>query len=167
MKANGVYTRYHDKLCIIQSGASFDKLFKTELINAHNIRFAENIRWEDNIFIFRALYYGNLVTVVDAEYIYKPSQWGTEYTQKLKDYVIPACQGIADFIQSERMSAAEKRLTKHKIVNFVANPFICDNYIYHKLMNMFENTLFLWERHHRRNLKQKIKKGLKQWLKKH
>lgn len=161
VKESGVYSKYYDKLSILQNGASFDKLFNTELVKSHDIRFAENIRWEDNIFVFKALYYGKLVTVVDVKYIYEPSEWGDEYTEKLRNDVIPACQGIADFIQSAQMSTPEKRLIKQKIVDFVANSFICDTYIYHKLMNMFGNPLFLWVRHHIRILKQKRKKDRK------
>ena len=158
IKKSGVYSKYYDKLSVIQNGASFDKLFKSELIKTYNIRFAENIRWEDNIFVFKALYYGKLTLVSDTNYMYEPSEWNEKYAEILKTDIVPACQEIAQFMKSARLSRAEKKLMKYKMIKYLANQFICDKHIYHELMKILGKPLFLRVLHYKTVFKQKYSK---------
>jgi len=155
LKKSAIYSTYHDKLSILKNGAAFDKLFKSQLIKTYHIRFMEGVRWEDNLFIFRALYYGKLITVPDTYYSYETFGWTPEYANKLKQDVLPACDAVWTFIKSAQMTTRTKNLAKRKIVESIAKPFITDKYIYRGLMKMFGNPLFLWVMHYKKILKQK------------
>lgn len=158
VKSGVVYSNYSDKLRILQNGASFDKLYKTSLIKSHNIRFLENVRWEDNLFVLKALYYGDMVTVKDAYYSYEFSGWSDEYKQKLKNDVLPVCREILKFAKSEKISCFDKWLIQQKIVDWIAISFIDDEHIYQELMNLMGNPLFLWIKHLKIILKQQHNK---------
>lgn len=162
VKKSAVYSKYYDKLHILSNGASFDKLFKSDLIKKNNIKFMENVRWEDNLFIFKALYYGKLVTVIDANYFYEPSAWNPEYIKKLKADILPVCNEIWKFLSSVKLTIAERHLAKRRIINCVAAQFIDDAIIYNGLMKILNNPLFLRIAHYKKILRQqKNKKGQK------
>nr|MCR4917995.1 glycosyltransferase [Alphaproteobacteria bacterium] len=133
--ANGtVFSRgiQHNKVCdtpaerwaSVSNGASFDKLFKTELIKAHNIRFAEGVRWEDNPFIFRAFYWGKLVMLADAVYFYNPGPWSETYREKLRADIIPVAKNIMEFITNLNLSKSEIKLVKRKMVTSFVSSFV-------------------------------------------
>lgn len=152
---SGVCQSYRDKLLRLKNGASFDKLFRAEFIRKHNIRFMEFVRWEDNPFVFKALYYGDIATDCSAKYFYVPSPWTDEYKVKLKNDILPVCHEIWSFLKSVRLTKTEEKLAKKAIIRCVAGSFIDDNEVYSGLMKLFNNPLFLWIMYHKRILKQK------------
>ncbi len=141
---------YWRKLLMLKNGATFDKLFNAEFVKKHNIRFAEFARFEDNPFIFKALYYGNVATDVDAKYFYEPTPWNDEYKNKLKQDVLPIAREIWKFLTHVRLNVFEKYMAKKRIVKCVADSFIDDNEIYHELMKMLGNPLFLRIAHYKK-----------------
>lgn len=156
-----VYTKYSDKLAQLKNGATFDKLFKTEFVRHHDIRFMESVRWEDNLFVFKALYYGDIITGVDADYFYDAAEWDTEYREILRHDILPVCREIVAFAQSVNLNKTEQKLLKRKIIECIATTFITDKEIYHGLMELLGNPMFLRILHYKKILKQKNKKDQK------
>ena len=144
---SGVQTRYYNKLSTLKNGASFDKLFRTYLIKENNIKFAECIRFEDNPFIFKALYYGNMVTDIDAKYFYEPAPWSKEYRKQLQQNVLPITKEIWKFLNDVHLNLFERNMAKKAIIKCVAASFLDNEQIYHDLMKLLGNPLFLWRMH--------------------
>lgn len=144
-----ILSTFTEKYSSIVNGASFDKIFKKSLIKEHNIRFAENVRWEDNPFIFKAYYYSKIIQVKGAIYYYNSESWSTEYARRLKDDVLPVAQQIMDFAKQCPLSENEMELVEGKIVESFAIFFVENDDIYQGLMDMMDSPAFLYELHYR------------------
>ena len=147
---------YYRKLLKLKNGASFDKLFNSKFIKKHHIRFAEFLRFEDNPFIFKALYHGNIATDIDAKYFYEPTPWSGMYKNKLRQDVLPIAREIWNFLTHVHLNVFEKDIAKKRIVKCVADSFIEDEQIYSELMKLLGNPLFLKIKH-RKKLKRMTK----------
>lgn len=158
---DGILSDFFDKFNTIINGASFDKIFKKDLIQKHNIRFAEKLRWEDNPFIFKAFYWGKIIQVKGAFYYYDSKPWADEYNQKLKNDVIPVAQEIMDFAKQCSLSEGELDLIKQKIIQSFAISFVGDKKIYQSLMDMMDSPAFLCDLRYRLIFKQFTKKIFK------
>ena len=153
-----VLSNFTEKFSTIKNGASFDKIFKSDLIKKNNIRFAENVRWEDNPFIFKAYYYGKIIQVKGALYYYDSKSWSDEYIQKLRNDVLPVAQEIMDFARQASLSDDEMEWIEGKIVESFAISFVADKEIYQGLMNMMNNPSFLYNLHYKMLFKAFTKK---------
>ena len=143
-KEEEIFKGFNDKYNLIHNGASFNKLFNTELIKKYNVRFAEGIRWEDNIFIFKSFYFAKAVRVTSAaKYFYNPSPWSEEYAVRLKGDVVPAAQEIINFAEFEHFSRQQTELLQKKIVHSFARSFILDEGVYNGLCLIMNKPLFL------------------------
>lgn len=161
-----VISSLKEKLSAIKNGASFDKLFRAKLLKENNILFAENLRWEDNPFIFKAFYFGKIVTVPGARYKYisEPENWTSSYKEKLKHDIFPITLDILMFFKKQQVSKGIFKLVKRKITDSYANSFIEEKDIYLHLMEIMDNPLFLMVIHYRKRLKifrRKIKNKIK------
>lgn len=163
-----IFRGFNNKYNLINNGASFNKLFNTEFIKKYNIRFAEGIRWEDNIFIFKSFYFAKAIKVTSAaKYFYNPSPWSEEYAVRLKGDVVPAAQKIIDFAEFKHFSHQQMKLLQKKIIRSFAGSFIQDEEVYSRLCKIMNSPLFLhilfWKKRFkqwRKRLKQKFfKKG--------
>ena len=75
-----IYTTFTEKYNLIKNGATFDKIFKKSLVRKYNLKCSEKIRWEDNIFIFKAFYYAQKIkTVPTAVYYYNIHPFSESY----------------------------------------------------------------------------------------
>lgn len=143
---NQLYTSLKDKYEIIQNGASFDKIFKSDLIHAHDIRFSECVRWEDNPFIIKAFYFANrIITVKDANYFYFPNFNVQEdnYKKKLYQSILPVAEDIINFARKNKHSSTELNILKHCIIRSFANYGINNRKIYLGLMELMDSPFFL------------------------
>ena len=138
------FTSFKDKFSIVRNGASFDKLFRLNLIWKNNIKFAENILWEDNLFTFKSLYYADkIATVPNTYYEYCPSKKDEEYQNRLKKDVIPAAKEIVSFAETLPLTKQEHLLLYSKIVKSFAKGFMADKEIYRGLKELMNNPFFL------------------------
>ena len=60
-KKDIVLSKLTDKLEEMHTGACFEKLFRTKMIEENNILFHEGLYWEDNAFLLQAIYYSNKI----------------------------------------------------------------------------------------------------------
>ena len=142
--SNQSYSSVEDKYKIIQNGASFDKIFKSDLIHAHDIRFSEFVRWEDNPFIFKAFYFANrIITVQGANYFYNVSNKKEDYINKLHQDILPIVKEIMDFSCAYKHTPKELNILKHSIIRSFAAYGINNRKIYLGLMELMDNPLFL------------------------
>lgn len=143
-KKEKIFNGFNDKYNLINNGASFNKLFNAEFVKKYNVRFAEGIRWEDNIFIFKSFYFAKAVRVTPAaKYFYNPSPWSEKYVERLKREVIPAAREIINFAEAEHFSRQQMKLLQKKIIRSFAGSFIQDENVYSGLCQIMKAPLFL------------------------
>lgn len=161
-KSDAIHEGFENKYNLIRSGASFNKILKTDFVKAHNIKFAEKIRWEDNIFIFKAFYFAKAIrTTPSAIYYYQPTEGTEEYKNKLRSHVLPATTDIIIFAKEEGLSASQTRILQKKVLQSFAKPYITDRNIYLKMLEIMDYPLFLRRLHWNKRLNM-WKKQLKQ-----
>lgn len=152
--ATASYYSLKDKYGLIQNGASFNKLFSLELIKNYNIKFSENKRWEDNLFIFKSFYYAKkIVATSQPVYFYNFSQKDDQYRANLKRDILPVTEEIMGFFQAIQINKDELLLAKKKIVCSYAQSFIEDGETYKQLMKLMDKPLFLRICHYKKKFK--------------
>ena len=164
-----VYTTFTEKYNLIKNGATFDKIFKKSLVRKYNLKCSEKIRWEDNIFIFKAFYYAQKIkTVPAAVYYYNTHPFSESYKKILQNSVIPEVEEIVCFLNESNFTAAQKKLAYKKIIKSFAGAYLLDENIKPTLMKLMDNPLFLrilyWKKKfklYRRNLKRFILERIK------
>ena len=153
-KKDGIYSSFYEKFNLIRNGATFDKIFKKELIISHNIKCSDKIRWEDNIFIFKAFYYARKIkTVSNAIYFYNVSPWSAEYKAILQNDVVPEVEEIIEFINKNKFNFFQRDLAYRKIIKSFAGNFIQVPEIYSQMKSLMNSPYFFI----RLNFKTKIK----------
>lgn len=164
-----IYTTFTEKYNLIKNGATFDKIFKKSLVRKYNLKCSEKIRWEDNIFIFKAFYYAQKIkTVPAAVYYYNTHPFSESYKKILQNSVIPEVEEIVCFLNKSNFTAAQKKLAYKKIIKSFAGAYLLDENIKPTLMKLMDNPLFLrilyWKKKfklYRRNLKHFILERIK------
>lgn len=164
-----IYTTFTEKYNLIKNGATFDKIFKKSLVRKYNLKCSEKIRWEDNIFIFKAFYYAQKIkTVPAAVYYYNTHPFSESYKKILQNSVIPEVEEIVCFLNKSNFTAAQKKLAYKKIIKSFAGAYLLDENIKPTLMKLMDNSLFLrilyWKKKfklYRRNLKHFILERIK------
>lgn len=164
-----IYTTFTEKYNLIKNGATFDKIFKKSLVRKYNLKCSEKIRWEDNIFIFKAFYYAQKIkTVPAAVYYYNTHPFSESYKKILQNSVIPEVEEIVCFLNESNFTAAQKKLAYKKIIKSFAGAYLLDENIKPTLMKLMNNPLFLrilyWKKKfklYRRNLKRFILERIK------
>lgn len=164
-----IYTTFTEKYNLIKNGATFDKIFKKSLVRKYNLKCSEKIRWEDNIFIFKAFYYAQKIkTVPAAVYYYNTHPFSESYKKILQNSVIPEVEEIVCFLNESNFTAAQKKLAYKKIIKSFAGAYLSDENIKPTLMKLMDNPLFLrilyWKKKfklYRRNLKRFILERIK------
>ena len=164
-----IYTTFTEKYNLIKNGATFDKIFKKSLVRKYNLKCSEKIRWEDNIFIFKAFYYAQKIkTVPAAVYYYNTHPFSESYKKILQNSVIPEVEEIVCFLNESNFTAAQKKLAYKKIIKSFAGAYLLDENIKPTLMKLMDNQLFLrilyWKKKfklYRRNLKRFILERIK------
>ncbi len=164
-----IYTTFTEKYNLIKNGATFDKIFKKSLVRKYNLKCSEKIRWEDNIFIFKAFYYAKKIkTVPAAVYYYNTHPFSESYKKILQNSVIPEVEEIVCFLNESNFTAAQKKLAYKKIIKSFAGAYLLDENIKPTLMKLMDNPLFLrilyWKKKfklYRRNLKRFILERIK------
>ena len=164
-----IYTTFTEKYNLIKNGATFDKIFKKSLVRKYNLKCSEKIRWEDNIFIFKAFYYAQKIkTVPAAVYYYNIHPFSESYKKILQNSVIPEVEEIVCFLNESNFTAAQKKLAYKKIIKSFAGAYLLDENIKPTLMKLMDNPLFLrilyWKKKfklYRRNLKRFILERIK------
>lgn len=164
-----IYTTFTEKYNLIKNGATFDKIFKKSLVRKYNLKCSEKIRWEDNIFIFKAFYYAQKIkTVPAAVYYYNTHPFSESYKKILQNSVIPEVEEIVCFLNESNFTAAQKKLAYKKIIKSFAGAYLLDENIKPTLMKLMDNPLFLrilyWKKKfklYRRNLKRFILERIK------
>lgn len=142
--ANQIYTTLFDKYSLIQNGATFDKIFSRSLIEAHHIKCSEKIRYEDNIFIFKAFYFAKKIkTVCGAVYEYAPSPWTAEYIKILQRSIPLEAQEVVTFIKQNKFSQSERTLAYKKMIQSFVGDFLWTDGIYNSLQHIMGHPLFL------------------------
>lgn len=150
---------FEEKMARVKNGATFDKIFRTDLIRKHNIRFTEDIRWEDNLFLFRALYHARgIVAVPGIYYTYRPTPWSKERRASLQRDVIPAATEIVLWAKGLSISERQRGLIYRKIIENFALSFLTDADIYRQMEQLMGKHWFLTKNF----LKQKWKKFKRQ-----
>lgn len=164
-----IYTTFTEKYNLLKNGATFDKIFKKSLVRKYNLKCSEKIRWEDNIFIFKAFYYAQKIkTVPAAVYYYNTHPFSESYKKILQNSVIPEVEEIVCFLNESNFTAAQKKLAYKKIIKSFAGAYLLDENIKPTLMKLMDNPLFLrisyWKKKfklYRRNLKRFILERIK------
>lgn len=157
-----VFRSFGEKFGSMKNGATFDKIFRKSLLDRHKIECSEKIRWEDNIFIFKAFYFANKIKAVpNAVYYYNAAPWSPEYRSKLQNDVIAEAAEIVRFVKDSGFSYFQKKLAYKKIIASFAGGFLDVPEIYSELMKMMNNPWFLIKKH----LKCKFKKFKKNFSK--
>ena len=164
-----IYTTFTEKYNLIKNGATFDKIFKKSLVRKYNLKCSEKIRWEDNIFIFKAFYYAQKIkTVPTAVYYYNIHPFSESYKKILQNSVIPEVEEIVCFLNKSNFTAAQKKLAYKKIIKSFAGAYLLDENIKPTLMKLMDNQLILrilyWKKKfklYRRNLKRFILERIK------
>ena len=152
-----IYTTPRQRYAMIKNGASFDKLFRTEIIRQNNIRFSECVRWEDNPFIFKSFFYGKLVTVPDARYFYNPSPWSEQYKEKLRADIPIVAKEIMDFIKTTNLKKSDITLVKRKMVKSFMKSFISEKNVYKQVFFILDKPVFLFMLYYRKKIKHFLK----------
>jgi len=65
-----VITTPEQKYNLLKAGVVWNKIYKTELIVKNNIRFPENIKFEDNYFTFVTLMFSDKISLVEDAYVF-------------------------------------------------------------------------------------------------
>ena len=135
---------FNEKFSRIKNGATFDKIFRADLIRKHHVRFAEGIRWEDNIFLFQAFYCArSIITVPDIYYTYRPLVWSREYRLSLQRDVFPAAEGIVSWAKKLDITRRQRNLIYRKIIKSFARSFLDDTEIYRQMVHLMGHHWFL------------------------
>lgn len=146
---------FSEKYKYIHNAASFNKIFRIEFIKFNNIRFAENLRWEDNPFILKAIYFSNkMCTVKGVYYHYCSSKWTPEYREFLKSCVLPIVDLMVDFAKSRNFSSAEMAILRRGICRSFAGVFLDDRTVYLGLRKRLGFSIWLAYRHYKKRWKQ-------------
>lgn len=114
----GVYTNFKDKISIMSNGASFNKLFKMDIIKQNNISFTEKYRFEDNPFLVKALYFSKKMSVTNKTKYYYGScarPFSEEYWNILAESLFFIISEIMNFIEKEKLD----KKTKQKVNEFI------------------------------------------------
>ncbi len=154
------FRSFGEKYGSLKNGATFDKIFRKSLLDQHKIECSKKIRWEDNIFIFKAFYFTNKIKAVpNAVYYYNAAPWSPEYRSKLQNDVVAEAAEIVRFVKDNGFSYFQKRLAYKKIIESFAGGFLEVPEIYSELMKMMNNPWFLVKKHLKCKFK-KFKKNL-------
>ena len=108
---------FGDKYKTIKNGASFDKLYRTEFIRKHKIRFPEHIYFEDNYWVLAVYYHSkNIVLVKNATYRYKLTEKTNTHLAVLARDIFPAVETMMAFCDEKQFSARELSLIRRKVL---------------------------------------------------
>lgn len=143
----GSYSDFKQKFQLIKNGAVWDKLFKSDFLIKHNLKFPDKHLWEDNLFILKAIYYANIFATVSGtnyNYIMNESSL-TNSTDKLmqrKNSSLYISNEMMSFALGKKLDNEALNLIKRFIVQNIYKPehaSIDNNY--NNQMNMILNRI--------------------------
>ena len=144
---------FADIVSRLVNGASFDKLFRASLIREHHIRFSEGVRWEDNIFLLRAVHAcRNVVTVPHVFYHYFPGQWTEASRRRLERDAVSVVHEIADFARDAALSPEDMTVLRDFVFRSFALCVWDDASVYRAMKHRFGVPLPLMFRHYRKRV---------------
>ncbi|MDR0695755.1 MAG: glycosyltransferase [Holosporales bacterium] len=83
--------------------AVYNKIYKKELINKHELRFPEGVFYEDGPFSVRVLHYANkIVTVPNVSYYYVKNLGSTVNSKQTEKHITDATEAKKDILQFAR-----------------------------------------------------------------
>lgn len=155
-----ILTKLIDKIPLLRVGACFNKLFKASLLKEYNIEFAENLKWEDNPFVLKALYYSKKVSLLDdCTYNYNPTVYTPRYKERLISCIIPIVIIMSDFAKEKKFSWKEKRLLRRMMFKSFIGSFIVEKDIYKNFVKYMGFSPYIAYRYWR--LSKKVNKNKK------
>lgn len=147
-------TKLIDKIELLTNGASFNKLFKAEIIKENNVRFAENLRWEDNPFLLQALYYADKVVLVeDLTYDYRPAQWSENYRIILQNSIADISRIMFNFAEKNKFSLKEKLRLRYMMFKSYVAGFASNKDIMKEFYSIVGFSPYIWYRCIKRSIK--------------
>jgi len=154
---NSVKFDFLDKYKLVKNGASFDKLFRSNLIKNNSIKFIENFRFEDNPFLLKSFFYSKKISLVkNAFYYYNPKDHSKEYKGFLKKSIIPNALEMINFAKENNLKNKELKLIQRKIIRCFASSFVYESDVYHSLMSVMGNPFFLRLRYLKKTVENSI-----------
>lgn len=142
-----VLTSFKDKYGLLKNGASFDKLFKANLIKTDRFQFPEKACWEDNPWLLGAIFYSNKLSIVcDTYYYYNWKDKTPERVEFLKKDVIPMTRLMLEFANKNLKEKSDINLVKKKALDDVVGLAINDDQIYKELIKLFGFFLPLYKK---------------------
>jgi len=166
-----ILERLDEKLLLLKNGACFNKLFKSSLIKDNDIKFVENLRWEDNPFLLKCLYYSDKVSLLfNCNYNYwsYSESWTDAYKEILINSINPIAKIMMDFAKARKFSRKEMNILKYMIFKSFASSFITRNGIYKefkKIIGFSPYVSFRYWQILKKNFINKLKIRSRKWLK--
>lgn len=116
---NKKYTSYLDKIKAIKNGSPCNKLFKRELLVNNEIFFPQDVYFEDNLFLIKALYFSKTFTTTNkTSYFYHINPNSITRINKTKENpkkifsTIFILNKVMDFASKNNLNKEEVRQTK-------------------------------------------------------
>lgn len=147
----------------LNHGGVWDKLYQTEIIKNHRLKFTEGRIFEDNLFAIQALWYGKTMHIISNtcyNYVFNSDSTTTspEKLQKRKSDSLIIAEMIMDFA-NKKMPASEKSLIKRFILkNFINLDFLNQPDYMKKLQEILQDYPLLLRMKIVYNLKYQIKR---------
>lgn len=166
-----ILDEFNEKLLLLKNGACFNKLFRASLIKNNNIKFVENLRWEDNPFLLKCLYFSNKVSLLsDCNYDYCASSetWSDSYKEVLTNSINPIARIMMDFAKDRKFSRKEMKILKYMIFKSFASSFITRNGVYKEFKEIIGFSPYISFRYWqilKKDFINKLKIRSRKWLK--
>ena len=105
--------RLVDKLYVLRNGALWDKIYKNSFLQKYKLQMTEGLYTADNIFVLKAFYYAQKITLIDEpRYLYtvQSDSIGIDINkqEKRKNDVLEVCGKILDFVRYKHLKIIEK-----------------------------------------------------------
>jgi len=133
---------FEEKIKLFNNAASFDKIYRSELVKKNNIQFQEDVRFEDNIFILRVMLHSKkLVIIDDALYHYCPTPWSKQYRVKLQKDTLKVIEKVAEFCKENNLKKTDRCLIRDFLYRSFVKIFIDDEEVFNCFNKYFTLTL--------------------------
>lgn len=153
-ESNQALLTFIEQYSYLKNAASFDKIFKTSLIRKYHIEFSEGVRWEDNIFVLKAMYYSQKIVFVRGVYYhYLCQKWSEDYRKQLKLDAVTVLDEMVSFAKQKNFSKEEMLVLKKAIYNSFFGVLVEDPKLYKKYVTTFGWSFRIAYRHYKKLIK--------------
>lgn len=160
-KKTTVKNSFFSKYIQIKSGASFDKIYRTDFVRKSGVFFPENIFYEDNYWTLALLYFSDKVVFVQgAIYNYRETEKDAERKDALLQDVLPAAQGMLRFCDEQSFSYLNRWVVRYKIVSTFAGGFLNNYSDLRQFIRIFDLHPYLLYRYARNKRAICVKRGI-------